>query len=196
MKDFDALKDLWNGQTNGPKLAYEDILKDVKRSRSSIAGKMLLEGSAMLTGIILFCWIWLESSFLMWTTHLSVAILIGCCIYYLFMQMTGYQRFSSGVQMLQKPDVYISYLQKYQQDRYIFNTRNYRIYSIFIGIALVLFAIELYYITPLWQSTLGAVFSVCWFVMCWRLMITYRKREQDRLKEMIGKLEAIKKQFD
>jgi len=196
MKDFDALKDLWNGQTNGPKMDHEDILRDVRKSRSSIAGRLLTESLAMLAGVLIFGWIWLEGSFLLWTTHLSIAILIGCCIYYLTVQLTDYRRFSSGEHILQKPDAYISYLQKYQSERYSFNTRNYKIYSIFIGLAMALFAIELYYISPIWQSILGLAFTTGWFIMCWRLMITYRKREQERLKEMITKLEGIKKQFD
>lgn len=195
MKDFDALKDLWNGQENGPKIGHEEVLRDVRRSRSSIAGRLLTEALAMLAGVLIFGWIWLESSFLLWTTHLSIAILIGCCIYYLSVQLIDYRHFSSGSHMLQKPDSYITYLQKYQYERYIFNTRNYKIYSFFIGLAMALFAIELYYISPVWQSVLGITFTAAWFIMCWRLMINYRKREQERLKEMIAKLENIRKQF-
>lgn len=196
MKDFDALKDLWNDQRNGPRIGHEEVLRDVKKSRSSIAGRLLTEALAMLSGVLIFGWIWLESSFLLWTTHLSLAILIACCIYYLSVQLTDYRHFSSGRHMLQKPDAYIAYLQKYQQERYIFNTRNYKIYSLFIGLAMALFAIELYFISPVWQSILGLAFTAGWFVMCWRLMINYRKREQERLKEMIAKLEGIRKQFD
>ncbi|MGV3703868.1 MAG: hypothetical protein ACO1NU_00700 [Arcticibacter sp.] len=195
MKDFDALKDLWSGQTNGPKLVYEDVLRDLRKSKSSIARRMLTEAGAMLAGILIFSWIWVRSSFMMWTTHLSIAILIGCCLYYLVVQLSGYRQFSSGKHLLQKPDVYISYLQNYQQQRYTFNTRNYRIYSIFIGIALSLFAIELYHISSLWQSALGVAFSIAWFIMCWKWMATYRRREQERLKEMISELENIRKQF-
>lgn len=196
MKDFDALKDLWNGQTNNPKMDYESMLRDVRKSGSAMASRLLTESLAMLAGILVFGWIWLEGSFLLWTTHLAIAILIGCCIYYLTAQLTDYRRLSSSKNILQKPDSYISYLQKYQRERYAFNTRNYKIYSIFIGLSLALFAIELYYISPVWQSILCLVFTTGWFFMCWRLMINYRKREQERLNEMITKLENIKMQFD
>ncbi|WP_407431128.1 hypothetical protein [Arcticibacter sp.] len=196
MKDFDALKDLWNGQMNGPNMDHEDILRDVRKSGSSIAGKLLTEALAMLAGILIFGWIWLEASFLLWTTHLSIAIMIACCLYYLIVQLTDYRRFSSEKHILQKPESYITYLQKYQRDRYNFNTRNYKIYSVFIGLAMALFAIELYYISPVWQSILGLMFTIGWFIMCWRWMITYRRKEQERLNEMITKLERIKKQFN
>lgn len=196
MKDFDALKDLWSGQTNDPKMDYEGVLKDVRKSGSAMANRLMTESLAMLAGVMTFGWIWLEGSFLLWTTHLSIAILVACCIYYLTVQLTDYRRLSSGKDVLQKPDLYISYLQKYQRERYNFNTRNYKIYSIFIGIALALFAIELYYISPIWQSIICLIFSIGWFIMCWRLMISYRIKEQERINEMITKLERIKKQFD
>lgn len=196
MKDFDALKDLWSGQNNGPRLAYEDILRDVRNSRSSLAGKLRIEALAMFASVLFFAWVWTQSSFLMWTTHLSIAILIICCLYYFAVQVINYKRLSSTTQILQKPETYISFLQSYQQERYTFNTRNFRIYSYFIGMALALFAIELYYVSAWWQSVLGIVFTIAWFIMCRKLMITYRRREQERLKDMITKLEEIRKQFD
>ncbi|WP_069657836.1 hypothetical protein [Arcticibacter eurypsychrophilus] len=195
MKDFNALKDLWKGQTDEPKMNYEDILKDVRKSNRSLSNKIRLETLVMLAGIILFIWIWLNFSFLMWTTHVSLAILISCCLYYVMVEFLDYKSLSHSDQVLQKPDEYIHYLKEYSSSRHRFNTRNYLIYSLFIGLAICLYSIEVYYVSPLWQTILAAVFTIGWFLVCWKLMIGYRKREQERLDDMINNLEKLKNQF-
>lgn len=196
MKDFNALKDLWKGQMDEPKMNYEDILKDVRKSNRSLLNKILLETLVMLAGILLFIWIWLNFSFLLWTTHVSLTILIGCCLYYVTVEFLDYKSLSRSEHVLQKPDEYILYLKEYSSNRHRFNTRNYFIYSIFIGLAICLYSIEVYYVSPLWQTILSAVFTIGWFLICWKLMIVYRKREQERLDDMINNLEKLKDQFN
>lgn len=195
MKDFDALKDIWTGQVSQPGISDEDIIKNLKRSKKSFGNKLLFESSAMLCGVLLFIWIWINNPFKMWTTHLSLFIFIVCCLYYIVVQLADYRSISDSGSLLKQPEEYIRYLKAYRKKRYLLNTRNYAVYSIFIGIAFGLYFIELYFVAPLWQTLAGVTFTIVWFVICWRLMRLYIQREQERLREMIGNLERLQKQF-
>ncbi|PWG82237.1 hypothetical protein [Pararcticibacter amylolyticus] len=196
MKDFDALKDIWSGQVSQPRISYEDIIKGLKLAKRSFSNKLLLETAGMFSAVIILLWVWISNPFMMWTTHLSLLILIVCCLYYVFIQISDYRSITNSESLLQQPEDYIQYLKKYRKRRYILNTRKYSVYSIFIGIAFGLYFIELYFIAPLWQIIGGVAFTAAWFVVCWRLMRTYIRREQEKLYEMIEKLERLQHQFN
>lgn len=195
MKDFEALKGIWSGQVSEPKISGDDIIKSLKKSKNTFGNKLLFETAGMLAGVIVFVWVWISNPFMMWTTHLSLLILIICCIYYIFIQIKDYRSISNSESLLKQPEEYIGYLKDYRHKRYVLNTRKYSIYSIFIGIAFALYFIELYFIAPLWQTAAGIAFTIGWFVVSWRLMRIYIRREQERLYEMIENLERLQKQF-
>ncbi|WP_374164113.1 hypothetical protein [Arcticibacter sp. MXS-1] len=196
MKDFDALKDIWSGQVSKPGISYEDLVGRLKKTKKTFSNKLLLEGLGMVVAIVILVWVWLSNPFIMWTTHLSLLILISCCLYYVFVQASDYKSFTESESMLQQPENYIQYLKAYKKKRYVLNTRKYSIYSIFIGIAFALYFVELYFIAPLWQTAGGVVFTIAWFFICWRLMRIYIGKEQEKLREMISNLERLQKQFN
>ena len=195
MKDFDALKDIWNGQLASPKLSYEDVLKGIRKSKSSFANKLLFESIGTLAAIILFSLTWLNSSSLMWTTHLSFLIFLSCCFYYLFAQLRDYRSISGSEYLMKQPEEYITYLKQYSRRRYQLNTTNYTIYSVFIGIAIALYFIEIYFSSPFWQTITGVAATIIWFIICWFIMRIYVRREQEKLNEMVKKLERLESQF-
>ena len=195
MKDFDALKDIWHSQLAAPRLSYEDILKGIRKSKSSFANKLLVETIGMLLAIILFALIWVNSSSMMWTTHLSLLIFLVCCLYYLFVQIRDYRSISNSEHLLKEPEEYINYLKDYRRKRYALNTRKYTVYSIFIGIAFALYFVEIYFSSPLWHTVAGIIAIALWFIICWHLMKTYIRREQEKLNGMIEELERLEKQF-
>ncbi len=196
MKDFDALKDIWHGQLESPKLSYEDVFKGIKKSKSSFANKLLLESIGILAAIVFFSLIWYTSPSLMWTTHLSFFIFLICCFYYLSVQLRDYRSISSSENLLKQPEEFIAYLKQYSRRRYQLNTTKYTIYSIFIGIAFALYFIEIYFSSPLWQTITGVVLTVIWFTLCWFIMKIYIRKEQEKLNEMIKKLERLERQFE
>ena len=196
MKDFDALKNIWHGQPALPKLSYDDILNEVKKSRSSLANKLLFETLGMIAAILFLAFIWIAQTYLMWTSHLSLLILIGCCIYYIYVQFNHYQGIAQSQSHFEKPNDYIAFLKNYRRKRYTLNTKNYTIYSIFIGLAFFFYFIEVYFAAPIWQTLLGVGFTVIWFVVCAFLMRNYIKREQEKLNKIIGNLEKLEKQFE
>lgn len=195
MKDFDALKNIWHGQSSAPKIDYQDILKKIRKSRSSFANKLLGETIAIVAVIFVFILFWANKPFLMWTSHLSLIIFILCCIYYLVVQYRDYRSISNSEFLLKQPEEYVTYLKNYRRKRYVLNTRKYGVYSIVIGFAFALYFIEVYYTAPLWQTFSGVIFTISWFLICALLMRSYIKKEQEKLDEMITNLERLEKQF-
>jgi hypothetical protein len=195
MKDFDALKNIWHSQLVPLKLNYEDVLKGIKKSTNSFANKLLFEIMAMVAAIALFLYIWVVTPSMMWTTHLSLLIFILCCAYYLVTQLIDLKSLSNHEYLLKEPGEYIAYLKAYKRKRYLFNTRKYAIYSIFIGVAFGLYFVEIYFTSPLWQTTAGAIAVAAWFVICWYFMKAYISKEQGKLNEMIYSLEKLESQL-
>lgn len=196
MKDFEELKNIWQDQAEQLKLSSESILKKIRRSKRGFANKLLIETMGMLLVILAFVFIWIKTPITLWTTHLSMLILIICCFYYLFVQFRDFRSIRNSELLMKKPDEYIDYIKSYRRERYILNTRKYRIYSIFIGIAFALYFIEIYFIAALWQTILGIVLTIIWFMLCYFFMRIYIRKEEDRLGAMIKDLERLRKQFE
>jgi hypothetical protein len=195
MKDFDALRDIWTGQAALPRLNYDEVLHQVKKNKSAFANKLLTETAIMGIVILFLTSIWAISSFALITSHVSMFILLGCSLYYVVTQLLDYKRISNTESYLEQPDKYIAYLKKYRSNRYILNTRNYTIYSILTGIAFALYFIEVFIAAPLWQTVAAISITFAWFVICALLMQSYKKKEQEKLGEMIAALEKLEKQF-
>jgi len=196
MKDFEALKSIWHDQVALPKVSHEDVLKKVRKTRNGLASRLLMEMIGMGIFVAGLIYVWIESPFKMWTTHLAMIIFIACCIYYIIAQIGNYRRINHN-NLLDKPEVYIKYLTKYKHDRYIFNTRKYSIYSIFCTAGFILYFIEIAFITSFWVTVIGIVLTFLWIGFCYFvLMRIYIKREEAKLEEMIQNLERLHKQFE
>lgn len=196
MKDFDALKNIWSGQSEETILNFDDLIRAIKKSKRSFGSKLMKETAGMAILLAFFSIIWYYGQSALWTTHLAFLIIVSLSIYYLIIQVIDYKTISNSDLLLKKPHEYILHLKDYKQRRYIFNTRKYYFYSVFVGIALILYFIELYFYSPIWLILIGMVFTIGWFFLCWYLMKIYIKREQDVLNEMINKLERLEKQFN
>lgn len=196
MKDFDALKDIWTGQASVPRLNYGDVLKQVKKNKAGYSKKLLFEGLVMLAVVLLLIGLWVFKSYVLWTSHLSLFILILSCTYYMFVQFRDYKSIENNNSFLEQPEKYITYLKDYKRSRYNLNTRTFSTYSIAIGIAFALYFVEVFIAAPLWQTIAAVSFTVGWFVLCWVLMQSYKKREQEKLQELIGNLENLERQFE
>lgn len=195
MKEFEALKNIWDGQAAHPEISPHDILKRVRKTKRGFAQKLLFETISAAIIIVLLAVMWINNPFMMWTTHLSMFIFICCCVYYLFVQYHDYRSMNTTELLLKQPGEYLEYLKAYRSRRYQLNTRKYTIYSIFIGLAFALYFIEVYFTAPLWMTLLGIVLIAAWYMICWFLMRSYIRREEENLGNMIGNLERMKKQF-
>jgi hypothetical protein len=196
MRDFEALKDIWHNQVALPKVSHEDVLRKVRKTRNSLANKLLVESVGMLIATTMLSYVWMSSPFKMWTTHLAMMILISCCLYYLYMQIRDYYRIKDESLLLNKPEEYIEYLKKYKSDRYILNTRKYRIYTWFLSIGFLFYFIEIAFLASVWVTMIGAVLTSGWILFCYFvLMRRYIRKEEAKLEDMIGNLERLQNQF-
>jgi hypothetical protein len=195
MRDFEELKTIWNDQAEKSQISYDGILKEIRKSKRVFANKLLVETIGISIIIVAFIGFWIETPATLWTTHLAMFIFIACCFYYLFVQFRDYRSINNSELLMKKPDEYIEYLKSYKLERYILNTRKYRVYSIFIGIAFALYFIEIYYVAALWETVVGVIVIIGWFMMCYFFMRTYIRTEEERLEMMIQDLERLGKQF-
>jgi len=196
MKDFEALKSIWHDQVTLPKVSHDDVLKKVRKTRNGLSSRLLIEMIGMGIAAAVLTYVWIESQFKMWTTHLAMIIFIACCIYYIVALIDNYRRINDN-KLIDKPEDYITYLKKYKHDRYIFNTRKYTNYSIFLTSGFLFYFVEISFMTPLWVTITGFVFTFIWIAICYFvLMRIYIKREESKLEDMIQNLERLKKQFE
>lgn len=196
MKDFEALKSIWHNQVALPKVSHEDVLKKISKTRTGLASRLLLEMGGMALASAMLIYVWIESPFRMWTTHLAMFIFMACCLYYIIALIGNYRRITSD-NLLDKPGEYILYLKKYKHDRFIFNTRKYRIYSIFFTAGFILYFIEIAFLASLWVTLGGLVFTFAWIAFCYFvLMRIYIRKEESRLEDMIQNLERLERQFE
>jgi len=196
MKDFEALKSIWHDQITLPKVGHEDVLKKIRKTRNGLSSRLLIEMIGMGIATAVITYVWIESPFKMWTTHLAMIIFIACCIYYILALIDNYRRINYK-KLIDKPEDYITYLKKYKHDRYIFNTRKYTIYSIFLTAGFLLYFVEISFMAPLWVTISGFVFTCIWIALCYFvLMRIYIKREESKLEDMIQNLERLQKQFE
>ena len=195
MKDFEALKSIWHNQVALPKVSHEDVIKKVGRTRTSLASRLLIEIIGMALASAMLIYVWIESPFRMWTTHLAMIIFMCCCLYYLTAIIKNYRRITYR-SLLDRPGEYILYLKKYKHDRFIFNTRKYRIYSIFFTAGFILLFIEISFLTELWVTITVIVFTFLWIILFYFvLMRIYIGKEESKLEDMIRNLERLEKQF-
>lgn len=196
MKDFEALKSIWHDQIALPKVSHKDVLKNLRKTRNGLASKLLLEMMGMAIAIAVLIYVWIKIPFFMWTTHLAMIIFISCCIYYILAIVSNYLKINDD-KLLDKPECYINYLKKYKEERYIFNTRKYALYSIFFTAGFILYFIEISYLTSLAITLVVVLFTFLWIGLCYFvLMRIYIKREEGKLEEMIQNLERLHKQFE
>lgn len=196
MKGFEEIQQLWQAQAPEPNVSFETILKRVRKSRASLAGKLFWQSVAVGIAILALLWMCFTVEFSTWTTYLALGIMIGCISYYFASQLADYQRISRSDHLLSKPQDYIDYLKTFQQRRNRLNTRSYAIYEACIALAFGLYGIEMYFVLPFWTLLGSVIFVVVWFLIChFVFMKQYIRSENARIEEMIDNLERIKDQF-
>lgn len=195
MKDFEAIKRLWQVQPTEP-VNIEDIFTKINEEKRGYARKLLKQTIIVAIALFLIFMVWLTATFITWTSHLAVLIVMGCLIYYFSIQLEDYLKINKTAFIFKKPEEYITYLKEYKKSRFKLNTQSYQVYVIFIGIALTLFAFEMYYVLPLSLLILYMVMSIGWILLCqFVFMKQFNRKEEQRLEEIISDLERLSQQF-
>ena len=149
MKDFEAIKRLWQIQPTEP-LSIEEVCTRINDEKRGYVRKLLKQTILVAIALFIMFMVWFTSTFITWTSHVGVLIVMCCLIYYFSIQLADYLKIKKSADILKKPDEYISYLKEYKKARFKLNTQSYQVYVIFIAIALALFAFEMYYFLPLY----------------------------------------------
>lgn len=195
MKDFEALKKLWSEQGEAP-INYDSIIKSSTINRKSYAAKLILQVFLVAFALTVIISIWMFKPFFTWTTHLSMLILCFCLSYFLIIQFRDYKKVRQFDQHLLRPQDFIEYLKRYKKESYLLNKRNYRVYTIGIGIAFGLILFEMYFILPFWILLLFIIAATGWFLLSYLLLMKeYITTENNRIESMISQLEKIKDQL-
>jgi Flp pilus assembly protein TadB len=196
MKDFEAIKELWKVQKKAP-INYDSIIKSVSSGQKKYAQKLIIQTvcvSAILTTIL---FIWFFKPFFTWTTHLSMFVLCFCLVYFMIMQWRDYKNVSQSTYHLLKPQDFIEHLEKYKKESYLLNKKNYKIYTLGIGLAFILILFEMYFILSFWVFILFIILTFSWFILSYLLLMkSYIKTENERIENMILQLEDIKNQLE
>lgn len=195
MTNFEDLKNIWGGQQLSPDISYEELLQNIRKTRRSFANKLLKEAIAMVLVILALVAIWFFAEFKLWSSTLSVVILICACLYYVVTQFSYYRKINTSAGTLENSQVYVSYLQRYRQERYEFNTYRYTVFTLLSSISFLLYLVEFYFYNPAWQSLLAFIFCIFWIILCSRMMKIYRQKEQEKLNSLIAQLNRIRDQF-
>src|SRR5690606_2266565 len=157
-------------------LSYDLVIKNISANRKRYGAKLILQSIAVSIAVLGVLAIWLLKPFFTWTTHLSMFILCYCMIYYLIMQFREYKQVKQFDQHLLKPHAFIEYLKRYKQNSYLFNTRNFKMYTLGIGTAFLLILFELYFITSPLLFLIFTIAAVAWFLYSYFvLMKAYTK---------------------
>ncbi|MFC6100604.1 hypothetical protein [Olivibacter domesticus] len=196
MKDFNELKQLWHVQQENEGVSYDAILSTIRHTKNKYTSKLLTHVISIIIIVLMTLYIFVTVPFYTWTTQLSMFIVIICLIYYMIVQIKDYQAINKSENLLNKPEEYISYLTIYKHHRYKLNTRNYKIYTICLSIAIGLYLIEMSFYVSAIALAIFAVATIAWFLICYFiLMKVYIKKESEKLEELIGKLKNLKDQF-
>lgn len=195
MKDFDEIKKLWNVQQTEP-IHIEDVCKRIAAQKRKYEMRLLTQTIIVALAFVTIFAIWITATFVTWTSHLALIIVIACLVFYLRIQIMDYSRINKTGSLLKKPKEFIQDLRDYKKSRSKLNTKTYQIYVVLISIALGLFAFEMYYVLPFWELIIYVAVSILWVVLCqFVFMKHYDNRESQRLQEIIDNLERVCEQF-
>lgn len=195
MKDFEEIKRLWQLQPSKP-VNVEDIFKRINDQKRGYVNKLLIQTIAVAIALLFVFTVWVTATFSTWTSHLAMFIVIGSLIYYFRIQLMDFIKINKTAFLFKKPDEYLKYLRDYKSRRFLLHTTTYKVYIIFISIALILLSIEMFYILSLFWLIIYVVLSIAWMFLCrFVFMKYYNKREEQKLEEIIQSLERLSQQF-
>lgn len=196
MKDFDSLVGIWNEQKTVPVIDYKEVISHYKESRGKLRSKFTIEIIAMLAALSVVTYVFFTTEFQFWTSYIGLFIVQLCCLYFIVMQIMNINSIATSNTLFDKPQDHIQFLQKFRRSRYIQHTRNYKVYTLVLGLGLSLYFVEFFYRLNL-ALMIGVVSAtLSWFIICYvYLMKIYIRKEEKRFNEMLEDLERLNEQF-
>ncbi|MFC5283384.1 hypothetical protein [Pedobacter alpinus] len=196
MKDFDSLVGIWNEQKTAPVVNYKEIIVQYKASRNKLSYKLFYEVLAMLFALLMITYIAYTVEFDFWTTHLGLAVVISCCLYFIVMQVVNIKKIANSNTLFDKPQDHIKFIQQFRAARHTQHTRNYKIYTLSLTAGLALYFVEFFYKLSPWVMAVVVITTIAWFLAYYFYFLKqYVKKENQKFEEMISDLERLDAQF-
>lgn len=195
MKNFEELSSLWIEQPKAAQVPADTLLKQVKKGTSALNRKLVWGIGMMAATFTMMIILFLFFLFNSWLTYAGILIVMSTILVYGLMMYRDYKLIAAH-DPTTEVNVYLEKLKIYQTGRTRVNGIMLYVYTILLTLGLSLFMIEiLKSVSLIFEIAIYAIF-IGWILL---VMFYWRKRiiknEQEKISEIIERLERLKKQF-
>lgn len=198
MKEFDELQQLWQKSTPTSGVDFEKVMQKIEAGQKDIALRLWRHILAFVAGLLILGYVWFTITFVTWTSHVAILIVVACMVYALLAQWRAYQDFKTiSAGATDRPEQYIAFLKRFKAKRYHQHTRSFVFYETCIAAAFAFYSFELYFALPMGVFIGLMVFIVFWFLISHLVFLrAYMENENEKIQNLINELDRIKDQFD
>lgn len=197
MKDFDSLVGIWNTQKTAPKVDYREIIAQYKTSRNKLSLRLTRDVLLMLVVLAIVAYVGFTSEFDFWTTYVGLGLILACCVYFVVMQLINIKNIADSNTLFDQPKDHIQFLKRFRESRHIQHTRNYKNYTLFLSLGLILYFIEPFYKLNFLLTIVVFLMTVFWFIVSYFYFLKrYIQKEEYKFQEMLENLERLDRQFE
>ncbi|WP_419800741.1 hypothetical protein [Mucilaginibacter sp.] len=195
MKNFEELSSLWIEQPKAGQIPVDTLLKQVKKGTAALNRKLLWSVVLMAATFMFMIVLFLFFLFNSWLTYAGIFITMSTILIYAIMMFRDYRLIASH-DPTTEVNVYLENLKIYKTSRVRVYGNMYYIYTFLMSLGLSLFLIEILKPAKLWFEMLAYALFFGWIIFVtfyWRKRII--KTEQQKISEIIERLERLKMQF-
>ncbi|MGI4020431.1 MAG: hypothetical protein ACRYFA_02910 [Janthinobacterium lividum] len=195
MKNFEELSSMWTAQPQAAQIPVDILLKQVKKGTSALNRKLLFSVLLMAATFVFMIVLFLFFLFNSWLTYAGIFITMSTILIYTIMMFRDYRLLASHDPTIEV-NVYLEKLKIYQTSRTQVYGKMYYVYTILLTLGMGLFLIEILKSTPLFLEIIAYT-----IFFGWMLLVTFYlkkwivKTEQEKISEIINRLERLKGQF-
>ena len=195
MKNFEELSSLWITQPQKEQITADILLKQVKKGTQSLQRKLLFSILMMAATFIFMIVLFLFFLFNSWLTYAGIFITMSTILIYGILMLQDYRLIASH-DPTSEVNIYLQKLKEYEKGRNRVNGTMLYVYSILLSIGLGLFLIEILRSVPLLVEILAYLAFAGWMLfVTFYLRKRIIKNEQEKISEIINRLERLKEQF-
>ncbi len=195
MKNFEELSSLWITQPQTGQIPADTLLKQVKKGTKSLQRKLLLSILMMAATFIFMIVLFLFFLFNSWLTYAGIFITMSTILIYAILMFRDYRLIASH-DPTTEVNTYLEKLKIYQTSRTRMYGKMYYVYTILLSLGLGLYMVEVLKPVSLLMEITAYILFFGWILFVtfyWRKRII--KTEQEKISEIITRLERLKAQF-
>ncbi len=186
---------MWTAQPQKEQITADVLLKQVKKGTQSLQQKLLVSILMMAATFIFMIVLFLFFLFNSWLTYAGIFITMGTILIYAVLMYRDYRLIASHDPTIEV-NIYLQKLKEYQKGRNRMNGKMLYVYSVLLSIGLGLFLIEILRSVPLLVEILAYLAFIGWMAfVTFYLRKKIIKTEQEKIGQVINRLERLKLQF-